>query len=95
MVITQTATFTPEEVAIVAKMKGYSEMVPNWPGEPEIQNPQSKEDFVKDVYEKMVKADVKNVFLEYARLQRQEAEKVENETISSTIEASITSSIIL
>lgn len=43
----------------------------------------------------MVKADVKNVFLEYARLQRQEAEKVENETISSTIEASITSSIIL
>jgi len=94
MVITQTATFTPEEVAIVAKMKGYSEMIPNWPGEPEIQNPQSKEDFVKDVYEKMIKVDVKNVFLEYLRMQRREQERLEEETIAINVGNTITSSII-
>lgn len=41
----------------------------------------------------MVKADVKNVFLEYSRVQRREAEILEEEAIARNVENAITSSV--
>lgn len=93
MIITISATLSIEEVQIISSIKGYSEMIPNWPWEPEIQNPQSREDFVRQVYEAMIKSDAKSVFLEYSRVQRQELERIEDETISRNIDNAISSKV--
>jgi len=68
-------------------------MIPNWPWEPEIENPQSREDFVRQVYEAMIKNDAKCVFLEYIRVQRQEADRLEDEAISKNIDNAISSRV--
>lgn len=41
----------------------------------------------------MVKADVKNVFLEYSRMQRREQERLEEEAIAINVDNAITSSV--
>lgn len=68
-------------------------MIPVGPWEPEIENPQSREDFVRQVYESMIKKDAKSVFLSYAKLQRQEQELIEEEQISNTINSAISSKV--
>lgn len=93
MIITISATLSIEEVNIISTLKGYSQMIPVGPWEPEIENPQSREDFVRQVYESMIKEDAKSVFLSYAKLQRQEQELIEAEQISNTINSAISSKV--
>lgn len=93
MIITISATLSTEEVDVISALKGYSPTVHVWPWEPEVENPQSREDFVRQVYESMIKNDARNVFLEYSRIQRQEAERIENETISKNVDNAITSKV--
>ena len=93
MIITISATLSIEEVNIISTLKGYSQMIPVGPWEPEIENPQSREDFVRQVYESMIKNDAKNIFLEYLRIQRQEADRLEDEVISKNIDNAISSKV--
>lgn len=93
MVITISANLSPEEVQIISSIKGYSPTIAINVWEPDIENPQSREDFVRQVYEAMVKNDAKGVFLEYIRVQRQEADRLEDEAISKNIDNAISSSV--
>lgn len=93
MIITISANLSPEEVQIISAIKGYSPTVAVTFWEPEVENPQSREDFVRQVYESMIKTDAKSVFLEYIRVQRQEADRLEDEAISKNIDNAISSSV--
>jgi len=42
----------------------------------------------------MIKNDAKNIFLEYSRIQRQEAERLEKEEITRNIDNAITSKVV-
>lgn len=70
MQITITSTLTDEQAFILAKEKGYSEIVSTTinvdrPEEEVITspNPQSPFDFLKNVYENMIKEDMKRLFI--------------------------------
>jgi hypothetical protein len=78
MQITITSTLTEEQALILAKEKGYSELVytivPNESTNGIIiapiesiasPNPQSSFDFLKAVYENMIKEDAKRLFIAY------------------------------
>lgn len=93
MIITISANLSPEEVQIISAIKGYSPTLNVVIWEPEIENPQSREDFVRQVYEAMIKNDAKGVFLEYIRVQRQEADRLEDEAISKNIDNAISSRV--
>ena len=87
MKITISAELTPEQVLILSTKKGYNETIF---GEP---NTQSREEYLKEVYTGIILADATNVFVEYAKEQRAEADRLEQETIRANVAAEITSSV--
>lgn len=87
MKITISAELTAEQVQILSTKKGYSETIF---GEP---NLQTREEYLKEVYTGIIMADATNVFVSYAKEQRAEQERIEEETIRANVAASITSSI--
>jgi len=95
MKITITADLIPEYIDILAKSKGYENEIHTMTdsGFVHSQNPQSKEDFIRQVYQSMIENDAINVFVNYAKAQRAESERLEEETIRANVAASITSSV--
>lgn len=91
MIIAISQNFTEEETLIISNLKGYSPFIPVGPGDPDIENPESREEFLRKIYDAMVKNDKKNTLFEHARIQRQESERLENDSISKNVDNSITS----
>ena len=97
MKITISATLIPEQIDILAKQKGYQETfqetnvetneVSNYP------NPQSKEDFIRQVYEGIILADATREYIGYSNRQKEEARIAEENAIREQVAQSITSSI--
>ncbi len=58
-----------------------------------IDNPQTREEYLKEVYTGIITSDATNVFVQYAKEQRSEQERIEQETILENVVASITSYI--
>ena len=98
MKITVTAELTPEQIEILSKMKGYQSMLTVIDTESptnliESENPQSKEDYIRQVYEGIIKADASHEFIAFAHMNR-EAEKLALETsIREQVDSSVTSNI--
>ena len=72
MQITITSTLTEEQALILAKEKGYQEKIVtniddfvNPPSQQVSDNLQSPFDFLKNVYENMIKEDAKRLFIAY------------------------------
>jgi hypothetical protein len=72
MQISITSTLTEEQALILAKEKGYNEIVNIIVDDTvypciteETKNPQSPFDFLKNVYENMIKEDAKRLFIAY------------------------------
>lgn len=72
MQISIISTLTEEQALILAKEKGYSQTIPNAIDTTvipyiyeQITNPQSPFDFLKNVYENMIKEDAKKLFIAY------------------------------
>ncbi len=93
MVITISATLSPEEVQIISSIKWYSPTIPVGPWEPEVENPQTREDFIRQVYEAMIKDDAKRVFSMDLQLKRQEEQRLEEQYIQERIDGAISSNI--
>lgn len=88
MQITVTATFpTQEQIDILANMKGYSDTI-FW--EP---NTQSKEDFLRQVYEGIIIADATKEFVRNSQINKEAERIAEENAIREQVISSITSSI--
>lgn len=95
MKITITAELTDEQVQIVSSQKWYSETtteLQDWVLV-EIPNSATREEFIKSVYESMIKNDAKGVFIAYANQSREEERQQEEQAIQALIDSSITSTI--
>lgn len=88
MQITVTATFpTQEQVDILANMKWYSDTI-FW--EP---NLQSKEDFLRQVYEGIIIADATKEFVKNSQINKEAERIAEEQAIRDQVASTITSSI--
>jgi len=99
MKITISATLTPEQIDILAKQKGYQETIPvPWIlNEEQIiilsANPQSKEDFLRQVYEGIILGDATREYIAYSTRQKEEARIIEENLIREEVQSAISSSI--
>ena len=84
MKITVTATLNEEQIDILAKQKGYQESTNDYT------NPQSKEDFIRQVYEGIILADATREYIWYANRQKEEARIAEENAIREQVAQSIT-----
>lgn len=98
MQITITATLTEEQIYVLAKQKWYNTTLVTYnPKEDgtfdivETKNPTSMADFVKNVYEWVIKNDATSVFVEYARQQKEEQRIAEENAIRENVNNAITS----
>lgn len=95
MKITITATTTEEESYLLAKQKWRSEtiMVMTWDpsSSQEVPNPQSPADFIRQVYESMIVADVVKVFTEYRSQELKQQQIALEEAVRESVQSSITS----
>lgn len=88
MQITVTATLpTQEYIDILAKMKGYNEVI-FW--EP---NQESKEEFLRKVYDAFIQNDIANEYIKNAIANRESERITEEQAIRDLVSSSITSSI--
>lgn len=79
-------TTTSEWIIVPAWVTKYIENIT-------INNPQTREEYLKDVYTGIITSDATNVFVQYSKEQRAEQERIEQETIRENVVASITSYI--
>jgi len=95
MKITVTATLNEEQIDILAKQKGYQDTIYTWNiGETiESLNPQSKEDFIRQVYEGIILGDATREYINYSTRQKEEARIAEENAIREQVANSITSTI--
>lgn len=100
MIITISATLTPEQIDILATQKGYQDtiitgnaLLTNPPQLEQIPNPQSKEDFIRQVYEGIILGDATREYIAYSTRQKEEARIAEENAIREQVAQSITSSI--
>lgn len=97
MKITVSATLNEEQIDILAKQKGYQETfqetnvetneVSNYP------NPQSKEDFIRQVYEGIILADATREYISYANSTKENERIAYENSIREQVASSITSNI--
>jgi hypothetical protein len=59
----------------------------------EVSNPQSKEDFIRQVYEGIILADATREFLSFTNRQKEEARMAEENAIREAVANSITSKV--
>lgn len=99
MKITLTASITDEEAQVLALQKWYSSRItviadPENPSIfSEIDNPQSASDFIRQVYEWFIIADVTKVFTEFRSRELQEEQRKLEEYIREWVVSSITSTV--
>jgi len=95
MVITISATLTPEWIDTLSKAKGYESEIHTMTdaGFVHSANSQTPEDFIRQVYQSMIENDAIDVFVKYAKEQRAELERIEEEKIRTSVSNSITSSV--
>lgn len=91
MIITIAAELTSEQIDIIASMKWYSPTVIE--NEIEIQNPQSPEDFIRSVYESLIKSDATRIFIDYGNKGKESARLLEEQGIRDLVSSSISSKI--
>lgn len=96
MKITITADLIQEYINILAKAKWYEEEIHTMTESGFVVsiNPQTKEDFIRQVYQSLIENDAVNIFIMNEKSQRAEAERIVEETIRANVATSITSSII-
>lgn len=87
MKITISATLTSDQIDILAKQKWYNETIFDY------QNPQSKEDFLRQVYEGIILNDATREYISYSNRQKEEARIAEENAIREQVSSSITSTI--
>ena len=58
-----------------------------------MENPQSKEDFIRQVYEGIILADATREFITFTNKQKEEARIIEENAIRDAVSSSITSTI--
>lgn len=92
MIITISATLNDEQINILASQKGYQA---NFLDNSEVcyANPQSKEDFIRQVYEGVILGDATREFIAYSNRQKEEARIAEENAIREQVTNSITSTI--
>lgn len=99
MTITITATLTPEQIDILSKQKGYQDTISAMSEDPEstetiqVPNPQTKSDFIRQVYEGIILGDATREYISFANRQKDEARIAEENAIREQVAQSITSSI--
>ena len=100
MIITVTATLTPEQIDILAKQKGYQDtittsnaLLTNPPQFEQVPNPQSKEDFIREVYEGIILNDATREYVNCSNKQKEAQRIAEENAIREQVASSITSSI--
>jgi len=96
MIITISATLTPDQIDILAKQKGYQDTISvPWEEQAIVQvsNPQSKEDFIRQVYEGIILSDATREFISYTTRQKEEARIAEENAIRESVANSITSTV--
>lgn len=99
MIITISATLNEEQIEILAKQKGYQDAISAMSEDPEstetiqVSNPQSKSDFIRQVYEGIILGDATREFVAYTTRQKEEARIAEENAIREQVSSSITSSI--
>lgn len=95
MKITISATLTTEQIDILAKQKGYQDTISSGviPDIVEIPNPQSKADFIRQVYEGIILGDATREYISFANRQKDEARIAEENAIREQVSQSITSNI--
>ena len=96
MIITISATLTTEQIDILAKQKGYQDTISvPWEEQAIVQvaNPQSKEDFIRQVYEGIILADATREYIAHSNHQKEEARIAEENAIREQVAQSITSTI--
>lgn len=95
MIITISATLNEEQINILANQKWYSntttELV-EWEII-NINNTQSKEDFIRKVYESIIINDATREYISYSIRQKEESRIVEENAIREQVAQSITSNI--
>lgn len=99
MKITLTATLSDEEISILALQKWYYDKITviEDPENPsvftEVDNPQSKSDFIRQVYEWIIISDATKIFTEYRSAQLKEQQRLLEEAVRQWVSSSITSTI--
>ena len=97
MIITISATLTTDQIDILAKQKGYQETFQETNIETNevsnYSNPQSKEDFIRQVYEGIILGDATREFLNFSNRQKEEARIKEENAIREAVANSITSKV--
>jgi hypothetical protein len=87
MIITISATLNEEQIDILARQKGYQDILN------EVENLQTKSDFIRQVYEGIILGDATREFVAYTTRQKEEARIAEENTIREQVASAITSSI--
>lgn len=91
MKITISAILDETQIAILATQKGYQDTILS--GEDRIPNTQSKEDFIREVYEGTILTDATREFVSFSNKQKEEARIEEEKAIREQVRASISSSV--
>jgi archaellum component FlaC len=76
-----------EQIDILARQKGYQDILN------EVENLQTKSDFIRQVYEGIILGDATREFVAYTTRQKEEARIAEENTIREQVASAITSSI--
>lgn len=97
MEITITATLTDEQINLLAKEKGYQEIVNpsiiDWWDLTSYQNLETPLEFIKKVYEAIIINDTTQVFLNASNRELEEQKRQQEYLIRQNVTNSITSSI--
>lgn len=95
MKITISATLTEEETYILSNTKWYQEQILSIVDWEYVNNPntQTREDFLRQVYEWILSADATNIFTEYRSAQLKEEQRLLQEAVREWVIASITSTV--
>lgn len=99
MIITITATLNDEQVYMLATQKGYQDTIIAISEDPEsnktieVPNPQSRSDFIRQVYEGMIIGDATRESIAFSNKMKEAERIAEENAIRQAVESSITSSI--
>ena len=92
MKITISAELSDEQVSILSAQKGYNPSI-LWDDGLSIENPMSRADFIRSLYESMIVSDATRWFIAFETNKKEEERIAMENAIQSQVSASISSSI--
>lgn len=94
MIITISAELTEAQIDILAEQKWYQDNVASLSDENVVtlvQNPQSKEDFIRNVYQNLIVMDATKEFISYENSKNEQERLTMEQIIRDSVTQSITS----